>query len=43
MEPRDSRLTCIVLYTELDAQCDKLAKVVNRPSTAASVANKIGR
>jgi len=33
--------TRIVLYTEVDAQCDKVAKVVGRTSTVAGVVNLV--
>jgi len=34
-------LARIVLYTQVDAQCDKLSKVVGRTSTVASFCNNL--
>jgi len=40
-EPSISCFVCLVQYTEVDAQCDKLANVVGRTSTVASAVNLV--
>ena len=39
VETRHALLTRIMLYADVDAQCDKLAEVVVRTSTVASIDN----
>jgi len=42
MDPRDALyFTRIVLYTEVDVQCDKLTNVLGRTSAAATIVNLV--
>jgi len=42
MDPRDALpCVCTVLCTEVDAQCNKLAKVIGQTSTVASTVNLV--